>query len=113
MFRFCDPIDPVHSLNNDIANMYEALASNFAGVVQYNKDNRRESKSGNITIDTICAILVDDKMGTPVARLAKMSNLILDANKEKCFDYKYSKMINELRNTSWDDAVAEGGSFGS
>ncbi|XP_046734543.1 putative serine protease K12H4.7 [Diprion similis] len=108
-FKFCDPIDPGHTKNNDIANMYESLASNFAEVVQYNKDNRKSSKTANITIDTICNILVDEKRGTPVSRLAEVSNLLLKANKEKCFDYKYSKMISELRNVSWADEAAEGG----
>lgn len=110
-FRFCDLIDPGHTDTKDIANIHETLASNFAGVVQYNKDNRRSSKTANITIDTICDILVNETRGTPVSRLAEMSNMLLNANGEKCFDYKYSKMIEELRNVSWNDEAAEGGSF--
>ncbi|XP_012256835.2 putative serine protease K12H4.7 [Athalia rosae] len=107
-FKFCSPVD-TQTKRNDIANLYESLASNFAGVVQYNKDNRRSSKTSNITIGTICDILVDEKRGTPVSRLAEMSNLLLEANGEKCFEFKYSKMINELCNVSWADEVAEGG----
>lgn len=89
--------------------MYDTLAGNFAGVVQYNKDNRNSSNTANITIDTICDILVDQKRGVPVDRVAAVSNLLLTQNKEKCLDYKYSKMVDELKNVSWKAEMAEGG----
>lgn len=49
-FQLCDPVE--HSIENslDIANLFENLASNFAGVVQYNKDN---SPHATITIDDV------------------------------------------------------------
>lgn len=105
----CDKIDPAQTKTKDIANLYETLAGNFAEVVQYNKDNRNSSKSANITIDTVCDILVNETKGISVDRLAEVSNLMLSANNEKCLDYKYSKMIDELRNVSWKSEMAEGG----
>lgn len=39
----------------DVWNFYESLADNFAGVVQYNKDNR---VGGDITIDTVSTCLL-------------------------------------------------------
>lgn len=109
IFRLCDPIDPSGTKRNDISNLYETLANNFAEVVQYNKDNRQSSKIKNYTIDTICDILVNETKGIPVDRLAEVNSLLLEANMEKCLDYKYSKMIDELRNISWKSEMAEGG----
>lgn len=89
--------------------MYETLAENFADVVQYNKDNRNGS---TITIDDVCNILVDEKKGVPVIRLAQVSNMLLKKNEEKCLDYKYSKMVEELRNISWSAQEASlGGKY--
>ncbi|XP_011495298.1 PREDICTED: putative serine protease K12H4.7 [Ceratosolen solmsi marchali] len=106
LFNFCDPIDSGRTSQKDIANLYETLAGNFAEVVQYNRDNRNES---SITIDTLCNIIIDEKKGIPVHRLAEVSNLLLRNNKEKCLDYKYNKMIEELRNISWNEQKLPGG----
>lgn len=108
-FRLCNPIDPGHTKKVDISNLYETLADNFAGVVQYNKDNRRSSQTAKITIETVCDVLVDEKIGKPIDRLAYISNMMLNATKEKCLDYRYSKMIRELRNVTWASEQAEGG----
>lgn len=108
-FKLCDPIDPGHTKKVDISNLYETLADNFAGVVQYNKDNRRSSQTAKITIETVCDILEDEKIGKPIDRLAYISNMLLNATKEKCLDYRYSKMIHELRNVTWASEQAEGG----
>jgi len=110
-FRLCDPIEGAIGNPDDIANLYETLSGNFAGVVQYNKDNRIGSnvKAANITIDVLCNIMTNQKLGPPIDRLAAVNNLILNAYDQKCVDYKYGKMIDENRNTSWTSEVAEGG----
>ncbi|KAM0732821.1 putative serine protease F56F10.1 [Formica fusca] len=108
-FKLCDPVDPGHTKRMDISNLYETLASNFAGIVQYNKDNRQSSQTANITIETVCDILVDEKIGIPIDRLAYISNMMLNTTKEKCLDYRYGKMIRELRNITWTSEQAEGG----
>ncbi|KAJ8664614.1 hypothetical protein QAD02_006276 [Eretmocerus hayati] len=106
LFKFCDRIDSGKTTQNDIANLYETLASNFADVVQYNKDNRKDS---TITIDMVCDVLVDEKKGVPVNRLAEVSNMLLKKNNETCLDYKYDKMIKELRNITWAEQSNAGG----
>ncbi|XP_014487110.1 PREDICTED: putative serine protease K12H4.7 [Dinoponera quadriceps] len=108
-FRLCDPIDPGHTKKTDISNLYESLAGNFASVVQYNKDNRQDSKTVNITVDIVCDVLADDKLGRSVDRLAYVNSMILNATKEKCLDYRYINMIHALRNVTWASEQAEGG----
>lgn len=39
MFNLCDKLDA--NVNEDVSNLFESLANNFEGVVQYNKDNRK------------------------------------------------------------------------
>lgn len=109
--RLCDPIDPGHTKKTDILNLYETLAGNVAGIVQYNKDNRPRSPTRNITVDDVCNILVDETIRLPVERLALVNNMILNATKEKCLDYRYGKMIRELRNITWTSEQAEGGNY--
>lgn len=108
-FNLCDPIDPGFTTRADISNLYETLASNFAEIIQYNKDNRNNSKMANLTVDSVCDILMDEKLGIAIDRLAHVSNLILNANKEKCLNFRYNKMIHELRNVTWESEASEGG----
>lgn len=57
-FKLCDPVEKSIKNNLDISNLYETLSGNFAGVVQYNKDNRRgkNARLSKITIDTVSAL---------------------------------------------------------
>lgn len=112
LFRLCDPVEKSINSPNDIANFFESLAGNFAGVVQYNKDNRigKSAKLKNVTIDVVCDIMVNQTIGAPVTRLAAVNSLLLDTYDQKCLDFKYENMVNELRNVSWKSETAEGGS---
>lgn len=96
----CDPIDRDHANKTDISSFYQTLAEeNLAFVVQsnrYSKGNREGSRIG-----TICNILVNEAIGTPVDRYAHVSNFVLNSRGEKCLDYKYAKMIDKLRNVTW------------
>ena len=78
---------------------FENLASNFAGVVQYNKDN---SPHATVTIDQVCDIMLDTTKGTPVARLAAVNDLMLQQEKTNCTNYKYEDMVKEMQNVTWD-----------
>lgn len=111
VYSLCDPIDSGHTKRNDISNLYETIASNFAGIVQYNKDNRNNSAMANMTIDDACDILTNEKLGIAIDRLAILTTKILNATKDKCLDYMYSKMIHKLRNVTWTSEEAEGGNF--
>jgi len=50
LFRTCTPIKDSIENELDMASFFENLASNFAGVVQYNKDN---SPHATVTIDDV------------------------------------------------------------
>uniref|UniRef100_A0A1B6MS95 Serine protease K12H4.7 n=1 Tax=Graphocephala atropunctata TaxID=36148 RepID=A0A1B6MS95_9HEMI len=105
-FRLCDPINADNG--QDIANLLETLAGNFAEVVQYNKDNRASHKGSvsNITIDTLCDIMINETIGTPYTRYAAVNSLMMKENNENCLEYKYDEMIKEIKNTTWDADTA-------
>ncbi|CAO1329149.1 unnamed protein product [Diamesa hyperborea] len=105
-FQLCDPVEKSVENPLDIANLFESLASDFAGVVQYNKDNR---DNNHITIDDVCDTMCNQTIGPPVTRLAAVNQMILVENKQKCLDYKYDNMIAQMKNVSWSSEVAEGG----
>ncbi|XP_044750405.1 putative serine protease K12H4.7 [Coccinella septempunctata] len=102
-FKLCDPLQTLIKEQKHLSNFWDTLANNFAGVVQYNKDNRiGKTKAGNITIDDLCGIMLNETIGIPVQRLAAINTLLLNATNQTCLDYNYDNMINELRNTSWE-----------
>nr|CAD7456840.1 unnamed protein product [Timema tahoe] len=109
LFRPCDAIDPTNEA--DVATLYETLAGNFAGVVQYNKDNRafEGSRGTNITIDVVCELMSDETIGPAVTRYAAVNSLLLDAYNQNCTDFSYDNMIKSMRNTSWNSSAGEGG----
>lgn len=106
--RLCDPLEQSADNELDVSNFFENLASNFAGVVQYNKDN---SPHAGATIDDVCNIMVNTKIGAQIDRLAAVNKLLLDQGHQKCLDYKYDKMIKLMQNTSWESDEAEGCKF--
>ncbi|CAG5133617.1 unnamed protein product [Candidula unifasciata] len=109
VFQLCDDIDP--NIKTDISNLYSTLAGNFEGVVQYNKDNRafEGAKATNITIDTLCGIMTDPSLGDPLQRYAEVNALLLKAYSQDCQDFKYDKMLDSMRATSWNSSASEGG----
>lgn len=109
MFKLCDEMEMQNK--DDMSNLYESLAGNFAGVVQYNKDNRHDTVSPElkVTIDSVCDIMLNKSQGSEIMRLAAVNSLILKKTNETCLDFKYDKMIQKLRSTSWDSEMAEGG----
>ncbi|CAG9772814.1 unnamed protein product [Ceutorhynchus assimilis] len=112
LFNLCDPLEESIDNDNDIANFYTNLAGNFAGIAQYNKDNRLSTKGtllGNITLDTFCAIMTETTQTREITRLAAVNALMLNATNQTCMDFKYSKMIAEMSNVSWEASASEGG----
>lgn len=106
LFRLCDPLDISNDL--DLANLFETLAGNFEGVVQYNKDNR-DFKGSNITIDILCDMMTDPSLGSPLARYAAVNDVLLDATGDKCLDFKYDKFLKDMRSTNWNSSASAGG----
>lgn len=104
-YRTCTPIKDSIENDLDISNLFENIASDFAGVVQYNKDN---SPHATITIDDVCDVMLNTTIGPPFTRLAAVNDMLLKQSDEKCLDYKYDKMIKELQNVSWTSDSAKG-----
>ena len=101
-FNLCDPVEQSISNPLDISNLFENIASDFAGVVQYNKDYSPHSRH---TIDEVCDIMMNQTIGAPVSRLAAVNKLL---QKDECLDFKYDKMIQDMRNYSWNSKMADG-----
>lgn len=60
-------------------------------------------------IDQICDIMVNTTIGEEVTRLAEVTRFVLDEKNKLCLDYKYDKMIADMKNTSWMSKFATGG----
>lgn len=67
------------------------------------------AKGTNVTIDVICGIMIDKSVGDEVDRYAAVNELILKTYSQTCLDFKYSKMIDGLRQTDWNSSASEGG----
>ncbi|XP_033638180.1 thymus-specific serine protease-like [Asterias rubens] len=108
-FKLCNPLNG--SNPNDVSNFFESIAGNFFGVVQYNKDNRKfEGAIGtDITIDTLCDIMVNASIGKEIDRYAAVNSLLLKTYGEKCLDVSYDTMIKDMREISWKSSASEGG----
>lgn len=52
--------------------------------------------------------MVNSTMGPPVTRLGVVNNIILKETNTTCLDYKYSKLVTDMRNVSWDSEMAKG-----
>ncbi|XP_053690407.1 putative serine protease K12H4.7 [Sabethes cyaneus] len=104
-FVLCDPVEKSITNPLDITSLFEAIASNFAGVVQYNKDNSPHAK---ITIDQVCDVMTNQTVGVPVSRLAKVNEMILKQDGEKCLEYVYDSQVKQMQNISWKAEVSNG-----
>lgn len=97
-FKLCKKLNPRNK--KDLATLFETLSDMIARVVQYNKDNRG-SDPYKVTIDTICDVLTNETLGTPIQRYAALSKQLNLQNSE-CLDYSYSEMVKELQSTKYD-----------
>lgn len=109
MFQLCSHFDSFNL--NDVANLFQSLAGNFEGIVQYNKDSREfEGGDANITIDTLCDKMTDPDDGlSPLEKYAAVNNLILKSSGEKCLDFDYDSYINSLREIEFNSTEGAGG----
>lgn len=53
----------------------------------------------------------DAKQGDPVTRYANVNALMLSTYSEKCLDFSYKNMINDLKKTDWNSSASEGGIY--
>lgn len=52
--------------------------------------------------------MTNTTVGPQIDRLADVNAILLKQANQKCLDYKYDKMIAEMRNTSWSSDAASG-----
>ena len=63
----------------------------------------------DITIDTLCDIMVNASIGKEIDRYAAVNSLLLKTYGEKCLDVSYDTMIKDMREISWKSSASEGG----
>lgn len=104
LFRVCKYLDLIGEDN--VRNFFVVLISNFENVVQYNQ-NRGASPLGNkINMDTLCSIMNNRSLGSPLKRYAYINSLILNAYKRICIKCSYLNLINYLKGTLWSSWAA-------
>ena len=102
--RLCSPLD---ADTRNISSFAESVAGNIFGIVQYNKDNRAfEGAVGtNITIDTICSIMLNKAIGNELTRYAALNSLMMKTYGIKCQEISYNAMVDDMKNTNWSNDI--------
>ncbi|KAG7189468.1 hypothetical protein KM043_017163 [Ampulex compressa] len=108
-FNLCTLLHPDRTSHFDIYNLFGGLAGYIATIVQTNNEDRDNSAIANLNIQKFCKIMTDENLGIPIARLAHVNNLVLNATKKNCIDYRYESLINYYNKTDWLSEEAEGG----
>ncbi|XP_050433529.1 putative serine protease K12H4.7 [Adelges cooleyi] len=103
-FKLCDPLNAKN--NKDVSILFETLAGNFAGIVQYNKDNRLSNRTNEITLETLCDIMTNESIASPLEKYAAVNDRMLSSNNLTCTDYVYENTVNILKNISWESPYA-------
>lgn len=63
----------------------------------------------NITVDTLCSMMSLQVFGDVLHRYARINKLIMDTYEQKCLSSNYKAFIQDMKATSWDASIAEGG----
>ncbi|XP_064615454.1 putative serine protease K12H4.7 [Liolophura sinensis] len=109
LLKVCDKIDPKNM--DDVSNLFSVLASLVETVVQYSNDNRQfEGALGtDINIEKMCKVLTDFSPGkTLTDTFGDVVKMLLKAYNEPCLDFKYTKMIDRLKQVDWSSESAGG-----
>lgn len=53
--------------------------------------------------------MVNASLGSPLLRFGQINMMIMDELRAPCLDYKYDKMLEHIKKTSWDSDAAQGG----
>lgn len=95
---------------DDVATLAEALAGNFMGIVQYNRDNTVfEGRPNQITIDDLCNVMANTSLGSSLERYAAVNTLLLQYSGEEGVDANFSAEVEFMKEVSWDSPAVEGG----
>ena len=87
LFSTCTPLDG--NVENDVKSFMELLIDNLAGIVQYNGLQSQD-------IFSVCAILTDESLGSPLERLGAVNTMMLGENGEECLDHTYETFIAQV-----------------
>lgn len=52
--------------------------------------------------------MLNTTIGPPVTRLGVVNGMLLKESNTTCLDYKYDKMVADMKNVSWDSETAKG-----
>uniref|UniRef100_A0A2S2Q4U6 Putative serine protease K12H4.7 n=1 Tax=Sipha flava TaxID=143950 RepID=A0A2S2Q4U6_9HEMI len=98
-FKLCDKLDRHNK--KDVAVLYQSLAYNFAGVVQYNGNNRYyiNPERSLLTMPHLYDIMIDESIPTSLDRYAVVNSKLLPIDNTDCLDHIYSKSIDLYSNT--------------
>ena len=87
LFSTCTPLDG--NVENDVKSFMELLIDNLAGIVQYNGLQSQD-------IFSVCEILTDESLGSPLERLGAVNTMMLGENGEECLDHTYETFIAQV-----------------
>ena len=87
LFSTCTPLDG--NVENDVKSFMELLIDNLAGIVQYNGLQSQD-------IFSVCGILTDESLGSPLERLGAVNTMMLGENGEECLDHTYETFIAQV-----------------
>ena len=87
LFSTCTPLDG--NIENDVKSFMELLIDNLAGIVQYNGLQSQD-------IFSVCGILTDESLGSPLERLGAVNTMMLGENGEECLDHTYETFIAQV-----------------
>lgn len=96
LFNLCDPIEEHVNNSLDVSNLFASIADTFAGVAQYNNDNRGAEV---VSVNDVCDIFTDASIGTEIERLANFLRLMYGSS---CFDYSYKNFVGYLQEDQTD-----------
>merc|ERR1719242_2978591 len=88
LFSTCTPLDG--NVENDVKSFMELLIDNLAGIVQYSGLQSQD-------IFSVCGILTDESLGSPLERLGAVNTMMLGENGEECLDHTYETFIAQLK----------------
>jgi len=94
-FLTCSPLYGDNQM--DVKSFMELLLDHLAGVVQYNGGGQGQD------IVSLCSIMTDDTLGSPLDRLAVVNSIMLEEAGEPCMEHDYESFLKLITNTHWSD----------
>ena len=94
-FRFCGHYFNNHTTEKDITIFYQTIM----GIIYAIIDNNDETS--DIAMGNACEYLEDKTIGTPIDRLARLNELILEEH--RCLSARnYTAYMNEVKRKEWN-----------